>query len=321
MEDFLLFYPAASRFQDLQLRFCGYEECVPGHSYGPAVRNQYLIHIIKSGSGIYQVNQQRYELGSGSGFLIEPGAQTYYEADLENPWTYFWVGFDGSMAPDVIRDLGLGKELLVFQTTKGEALLDVVRFMKKYQAHSSADEYMQQALLYRFLSLLLSDMEVRIPEKGKRNEHVVKAIRYIEENYTRPSMNVSDVADAVNIERGYLYVLFEKYLNRSPKDYLTRFRLTKATELLNHTDLSIEEIAGHCGYQDAVTFSKSFKKMFSLPPSKYRVVSRSRALNDIPLWEEKLEEPEKREKQKKQKKQAEDGKMDIELTDKSDQAE
>lgn len=287
MEGFFLFYPSAAMFQDLQLRYCGYEECESGHSYGPAVRNQYLIHIIRSGSGFYQVNQQHYMLGPGDGFLIEPGSQTYYEADGEDPWTYFWVAFEGKMVPEVLRDLGLGKGILTFHTQKGEDLLDVILTMKKYQTHSSADEYMQQSLLYRFLSCLQSGMEVLAPAKGRQNVHVMKAIRYIQENYARPTMNVSSVAEAVNVERGYLYVLFEKYLNRSPKEYLTRFRLTKATELLNHTELSIDEIAGACGYQDAVTFSKSFKKMYSMPPSRYRVMSRARTLNYIPSREEK----------------------------------
>ena len=38
------------KFSDLYLCFCGYEACQPFHSYGPAVRPNYVIHYIISGS-------------------------------------------------------------------------------------------------------------------------------------------------------------------------------------------------------------------------------------------------------------------------------
>ena len=41
---------------ELNLYTCGYDICKSGHSYGPAVRSGYLIHIILSGKGIYRGN-------------------------------------------------------------------------------------------------------------------------------------------------------------------------------------------------------------------------------------------------------------------------
>ena len=32
------------KFSDLYLCFCDYEACLPFHSYGPAVRPNYVIH-------------------------------------------------------------------------------------------------------------------------------------------------------------------------------------------------------------------------------------------------------------------------------------
>ena len=211
MDDYILFYPESDRFPDLTLRHCGYEECVPGHSYGPAVRSVYLIHIIIRGHGTFMANQQTFRLGEGDGFLIVPEMQTYYRAD-DN----------------------------------------------------------------RFFSVLLDDIEVRIGTHTSRNRIVGEAVHYIEECYSDPSIRVAEIAKRVNVERGYLYTLFMKNLGLSPQEYLLRFRLTKATDLLNHTDLSIDKITVECGYQDTATFSKAFRKMFGIPPGKFRKEIRER---------------------------------------------
>ena len=79
----------------LTLYFCGSEHCTPGHSYGPAVRPHYLLHVILQGHGRYQYKGETYALQAGDAFLISPAEVTYYQADEVHPWSYAWVGFDG----------------------------------------------------------------------------------------------------------------------------------------------------------------------------------------------------------------------------------
>lgn len=79
--------------------FCGHEHCQPGHSFGPAVRPHYLIHVVLSGKGIFKHQGHTYSLKSGDSFLIKPMDSTYYEADRNNPWEYAWIGFNGTGNP------------------------------------------------------------------------------------------------------------------------------------------------------------------------------------------------------------------------------
>ena len=58
------------KFSDLFLCFCGYEACQPFHSYGPAVRPNYVIHYIISGKGTFTIGNRTYRLTAGQGFFL-----------------------------------------------------------------------------------------------------------------------------------------------------------------------------------------------------------------------------------------------------------
>ena len=87
MEDAHVLQLTGSKFRDLYLCFCGVSECEPCHSFGPAVRPSYILHYILSGKGMYKVGDRKYKLMEGQGFLIEPEAVTFYQADEKEPWT------------------------------------------------------------------------------------------------------------------------------------------------------------------------------------------------------------------------------------------
>ena len=86
------FQDAENKASDLQLMYCGKERCVPGHRYGPNKRNLYLLHVVYSGVGTLFVNGEYYHLSKGNAFLLYPHVEAWYEADLTEPWSYFWIG-------------------------------------------------------------------------------------------------------------------------------------------------------------------------------------------------------------------------------------
>lgn len=88
----------------------GSEVCMPGHSFGPAIRDHYLIHCILNGEGTFTVGKRKYQLYQGEGFLIVPGVLTHYQADQANPWKYCWVGFNGTDAKSICSQCGISLE-------------------------------------------------------------------------------------------------------------------------------------------------------------------------------------------------------------------
>ena len=96
-----------------------------------------------------------------------------------------------------------------------------------------------------------------------------KAIAYISANYSYP-ITVEDIAGYVGLSRSHLFRSFEKVMEKSPKEYLTSFRIKQACNLLEHSDLSITAIANSVGFENNLYFSKAFHKAKGMSPKNYR---------------------------------------------------
>lgn len=274
MEDAYILQLTNSKFQDLYLCFCGVSECEPCHSFGPAIRPNYILHYILSGKGSYQVGEGKYMLQQGQGFLIEPDTLIFYQADAEEPWTYLWVGFAGMQAEMFLEDIGLGGSQHIFQSKYGEELRRIVSEMLKHHSGSQTNQYYLQSLLYEFFAVLTREVPMgAVMEENLESIYVKKAVNFIRSNYSR-GIGVTEIAEHTGVSRSYLYKIFQENLKVSPKEFLTRLRIMRARELLELTQLTIECVAVSCGYQDVLVFSKAFKQVVGKPPSFYRKLYR-----------------------------------------------
>lgn len=292
MEDAYVMQLPDRKFRELYLCFCGYAICRPLHSFGPAVRPNYILHYILEGKGIYQINGYTYKLCAGQGFLIPPDVQTFYRADKETPWRYLWVGFGGSNARAYLKDAGLAGAEPVFTCGQGERLKEIVLEMLRRNTFGSHNEFMLQSLLLEFFSVL-AETAVSITGTEKRtdksNLYVKKAVEFIQNNYSNP-IKVNDVAEYTAVSRSYLYRLFRDVTGKSPQEYLTAFRITRARELLSFTELSIESVALSCGYGDPLVFAKTFKNITGKTPSEYRKAHHKTLKKEISQNAEKLDD-------------------------------
>ena len=50
---------------ELCLCYCGWEQCEPGHRYGPNRRKNYVLHFVSEGSGTLEVNGNQYNINKG----------------------------------------------------------------------------------------------------------------------------------------------------------------------------------------------------------------------------------------------------------------
>jgi signal transduction histidine kinase/AraC-like DNA-binding protein len=98
---------------------------------------------------------------------------------------------------------------------------------------------------------------------------VKRTILYLQQNYASP-LSRREIADAVGVSENYLSRIFRREVGITPWDYLNRFRIKKARELLTHSDQSITSVALTVGFSDPAYFSRVFRKQVGLSPSAYR---------------------------------------------------
>ena len=250
----------------LSFHFCGWEKCDPGHTFGPAVRTHFLFHFILSGKGVYDRNGLRTELHSGQGFLIFPGDSTCYSADLSEPWEYCWIGFNGTEAETILKECGLDRENLIYEDQSGGMLgREMLRLVESF-GRAGVNNYSLLGQLY----LCLGQMVQKQPVSGTLAQgHVKRAVEFIHANFGY-EIGVAEIARSVGIDRTYLYRIFLQQTGRSPKEYLTEFRLQTALEMLLGTEMPVTEIALSCGFKEASLFNKQFKQHYGCTPLGYR---------------------------------------------------
>ena len=92
---------------------------------------------------------------------------------------------------------------------------------------------------------------------------------YINEHLTE-ELSVDKLAEAGALSRYYLMHKFKAMTGYSIHQYVTSKRLMLAKSLLASTDDPIADVAFQCGFNDYSSFSREFKKAFSLTPKGYR---------------------------------------------------
>lgn len=114
-----------------------------------------------------------------------------------------------------------------------------------------------------------------LPElkKGDKSKYVLEAMAYIGEHYQEPSIGVAAIAQHLGISEGHLSHTFKKETDYTLLNYLTRYRIHRAMELLRDCRLKVYEVAEQVGYRDIAYFSATFKKLVGMSPSEYQDVS------------------------------------------------
>lgn len=102
-----------------------------------------------------------------------------------------------------------------------------------------------------------------------RDPIVGKALAFLhrdpERNWTLPIL-----AKEVGASRSVLAERFSRLVGQSPLEYLSLWRLQLAARLLATSEQSIVEVAGRVRYDSEAAFNRAFRRVFGLPPRRYR---------------------------------------------------
>ena len=267
-------------FIDLCMYQFGYEQCDPGHSFGPATRNHYLFHYILSGTGTLMADNakgetQTYSIKSGQGFIIFPGQINTYIADTDFPWEYTWVEFDGLRAKEIVETAGLSPDHPVYHSHSADLRQKMMEEMLYISHNSQESPFHLIGHTWLFLDYFMRSTEtVRMKQDGSiRDFYIKEALSFIEQNFQN-DISIEDIAACCGLNRSYFGKIFHDTIGRSPQEFLISYRMTKAAELLKITALSIADIGNAVGYPNQLHFSRAFKNVYGMSPRNWRMKNR-----------------------------------------------
>lgn len=110
---------------------------------------------------------------------------------------------------------------------------------------------------------------VRANNQNSYSIYVKRAIQYIESHLSQP-ISVDTLCQLSNISRKHFVQLFSKETGKTVKQYIMHVRCERAAELLENSQLLVQEISNFVGYEDNNYFSKIFKSVMGLSPQEYR---------------------------------------------------
>ncbi len=261
----------------------GYHKTRKGYGFGPNVRDHCLLHFTRSGKGKLESGEMEYEIGAGNIFAIFPNQITYYESDQEDPWEYFWLGFEGLWADEIMSRIGFKKDQIIAtriaQPDVVFSMLEEMLGIVRTDTHLCDYLLKMMSCMYKLLQVLCEETQPALPvkkrdSKGKLGHEYTRMIISIIETSFRENINVQEIANQMNVNRSYLTDLFKRDTGMSIRQYLTEYRLKRALIYLQENDRNIKNVAAECGFDDPLYFSRAFHKRFGMSPQQWRKQNR-----------------------------------------------
>ncbi len=227
--------------------------------YGPARRESTIIHYCTAGAGFYNGHSVR----AGQGFIIRPGDWEEYHPDEKNPWTFFWLVIS---APDPEQILSFYDENPETHVFDYDFVSDVRDLQRWIDAHSAGKPQGMKnwTVLIKLIDLHCAHVRRAPSPAAGYAEYARSYIEY----HASSRVTVNDVARRIGVSASYLYRVFTAAYSCSPRQFLNECRLRRARETLDAGE-SVSEAARAAGYDDALEFSRFFKKHAGLSPSAY----------------------------------------------------
>ncbi|HEY9560161.1 MAG TPA: AraC family transcriptional regulator [Anseongella sp.] len=233
-----------------------------------------ILFYCLDGKGYYNVLSDDFELNANQFAILPANQPHHFQADIENPWTIYWVHFSGEKLTDLNDFIDIEQYVAPVDIRYNEqiiALWEEMYFTLKESYDARSLGY-ANLCLYRFISLFLFS-EKRV-ERNAEPDKMAEAIELLKMNIHK-TLSVAEIAANFNYSASHFSALFKSYTGMSPMEYFIQLKIHYACQLLDQSKLKIKEVALAIGYDDAFYFSRLFHKAMGASPYDYRAAKKS----------------------------------------------
>ena len=241
--------------------------------YRPEGAAETIVMLCADGAGWVSLDEGRpVRVRPGEAVVIPAGTGHRYWADAETPWTIWWMHVTGEDVPGFIGTILVDGDPVV-------AVRDVYSVVQGFEETVAAleeDETVAMLITsagaaWRTLARIAAS---RLLGAAATNDRIRDVQLYLRANLDSV-FSVPELAAMADLSASHFSALFRAATGTSVKEYLKRLRSARARELLIGGDLPITAIAAAVGYTDPLYFSRQFRAVNGVSPSRFRERDRS----------------------------------------------
>lgn len=246
---------------------------------GRVLHEYQLLYITKGQGRFISRSTNMLKVKEGDMFLLFPGEWHNYRPDEETGWNEYWIGFNGRIMDEWIRNGFFQKDNPVLNIGLNEEIIAL--YKRAIMIADAQEANYQQALAGIVCNLLSMAIYLSRNRDFKRSDisSIINSAKItVQENIN--TIRPEDLAEATCMSYSRFRKIFKEYTGFSPLQYIQEVRVTMAKEMLTNTSKSIKEIAFELGYENKDYFFTVFKKLSGMTPVAYR---RHTCGDDMPI--------------------------------------
>jgi AraC family transcriptional regulator of arabinose operon len=252
----------------------GYYPQASGHAMQRDPHNDNLLMYCTSGRGHLRTGSWQGTVEAGQTLLLPQGLSHAYEADEADPWTLFWVHFQGASTRVFLQYLGYREGRPVVESGVSPVLIGAFTSMMEVRRTGySTRAFINAANQLRHLVTQMS-LEISAHQGRMQSGFELESIQaYMMENLEQ-TISLDTLAAVANMSKYHFSTRYKELTGYSPIKHFLNMKMEHACNLLDSTDLGVGAIAGKLGYEDSLYFSRLFRKTIGLSPRRYRASQR-----------------------------------------------
>ncbi|MCR4735728.1 MAG: AraC family transcriptional regulator [Treponema sp.] len=260
-------YPIISSEKQLPFYLSGIGQTDPEyHIKRESGLSSHQILFTISGKGVFKCEGKTIILKKNDLLYMPPGIVHEYFPQ-KNDWQTKWLVFRGEYIDSLMKNLGFKKWFVKNVENLSEIENPFDRLFKL--SESSENSQKCSILLYEFILLIKRNcLEKSNP---LTNLHVQKAIKYMEENYSR-DITIEEISKSADLSIQHFCRIFHRITKMRPLEYLAKIRISRAKSLLENSNLSVSQVGKAVGYQDNNYFGIVFKNHEGISPGKWKLL-------------------------------------------------
>ncbi len=267
LREFLAAHPITAGLYPLSF---GHYRHAKGHRMQRSEHDNQLLIYCTEGGGEVRVNQRSLAVRPGDLVLLRNGLPHAYAADARDPWSIYWVHFDGHLSQAFVDALELSPQDPRLPLGHQSRLIgDFQQFLEARRTGYNRQAFIHASLM---LQQILGAVALLRPQIKARHQggFDLEQVHSLMQQHIHEQLDLDTLAAQVNLSKYHFAKRYKELTGTSPINHFIHLKIEYACQLLDLSDKSVKEIGYAVGYEDAYYFSRLFKKVLGLSPSQYR---------------------------------------------------